>query len=153
MSEELENTAVALQETYIQPLTSTTPSEPSAAYYPMLQGTGVNKMRLASNKIAVMDKNGNITIDQKNFKLFMRGGYKLTTGVKMLFDLGCIKLTSINHYRPKAGQPINTIVYIPLEEYAYRQGYSLTPRATSSKEEEEAEILMVIIIDKIIMII
>lgn len=129
---------------YLQPIARTiTPPPPAEAFLSMVQGAATNRLRVAATKNIVIDRNGNATIEEEGFKAFMRDYGKLkgglNTGAKKLLDAGAIELTAVNHFRPKAGQHINTAVSIPLEQYGLNRGYDLTPRTTSTPEEAEAE--------------
>jgi len=130
--------------TYLQPIGQTiAPPSPDSSFLPMVQGAATNKLRLTSTRNIVLDRNGNATIEEEGFKAFMRDYGKLkgglNTGAKKLLDAGALQLTAQNHFRPKAGQTINTAVAISLEEYGRMRGYDIAPRTTSTPEEEEAE--------------
>lgn len=129
---------------FLQPISKpVTEPEISERFIPMVQGTATNRLRLASTKDIRIDRNGNAIIEEEGFKAFMEGyaGLKsgLNTGAKKLLDAGAIELTKNNHYRPREGQPLETGVFIPLEEYGSKRGYDLTPRQTETPEEAEAE--------------
>lgn len=137
---------VGLEEesSFLQPISSSIVPPPQAeAYLPMVQGTATNKFRATATKNIVIDRNGNATIEQEGFKAFFRDYSKLkgglSTGAKKMLDAGAIQLTEQNHFRAKAGQPLNTSVSIALEEYGRLRGFDLAPRQTSTPEEEQAE--------------
>lgn len=127
---------------YLQPLPSQAVAQETQeeSYYPMLQNTGTNKFRLSTLDGAKMDKYGNLTVEQEDFKLFLRNEPKLSTGAKKLFDLGCVKITEQNNYRAAEGQPLKTGAVISLKEYGRRRGYDLTERETTTPEEKQAEL-------------
>lgn len=137
-------TGLEEDKTYLQPIGQTiAPPTPDSSFLPMVQGAATNKLRLTSTRNIVLDRNGNATIEEEGFKAFMRDYGKLkgglSVGAKKMLDAGALALTAQNHFRPKAGQTINTAVAISLEEYGRMRGYDIAPRTTSTPEEEEAE--------------
>jgi hypothetical protein len=144
MSEEVRKINGLEEENFLHPIpSSAAPPPPSEAFLPMLQGAATNKIRATATRNIVIDRNGNATIEQEGFKAFFRdyarlkGG--LTTGAKKMLDAGALQLTTLNHFRAKQGQPVNTAISISLDEYGRLRGYDVTPRQTSTPEEEEAE--------------
>ena len=142
MSERLENALPAEQ--FLTPvLAQEATPKPSEDFLPMVQGTATNRFRATATKNIVLDRNGNATIEEEGFKAFIRDYAKLkgglSTGAKKMLDIGSVLLTKNNHFRAKEGQPIETAVSIPLEEYGRMRGYDLTPRKTTTEAEAEAE--------------
>lgn len=140
-----ENKALAMSAgEYLQPIPKPlTEPETRESFLPMVQGTGTNRFRGAATKNIRLDRNGNAIIEEEGFKAFMKGYTSikggLSTGAKKMLDAGALELTANNHFRAKEGQPLETAVAIPLEEYGRMRGYDLTPRPTTTPEQAEAE--------------
>lgn len=129
---------------FLQPIARSVIAPPAAeAYLPMVQGAATNRFRATATKNIILDRNGNATIEEEGFKAFMQDYSKLkgglSTGAKKMLDVGAIQLTTLNHFRAKAGHPLNTAVSIALEEYGLMRGYDIATRTTSTPEEAEAE--------------
>lgn len=110
----------------------------------MYQGTATNKLATVDIRKMIVDNiTGNATLEDNGLKIFFENHNKTKTNLRIstqkLLAVAIIKLTSNNKYKETDINKINTLVSIPLKEYATYLDYDVTLHVDETSTDEEIE--------------